>query len=59
MNNAGGATRHPRGEVILFDQQRVFSRPCTLPRNGDTIDAAANHHHLKVLALQACSGICR
>jgi hypothetical protein len=33
----------------------MFSRAGTLARYGNSIDAAANHHHMKVLALKAGS----
>jgi hypothetical protein len=59
VNDARGAAGYSGGEVILFDQQGVFACASALPRHSDAIDAPTNHHHLKVLALQRGSGICR
>jgi len=59
VNDARGTAGHSRGKIVLLNQQRVLSRPGALSRNGHTIDAAANHHHVKVLAVQAGSRICR
>jgi hypothetical protein len=59
VNDARGAAGYSRSEVILLDQQGMFARAGALPRYSDAIDAAANHHYLKVLAFQGSSGICR
>ena len=53
MNDARGAAGNARGEVLLLDKQSVLAHASTLPRHGDAIDAAANHHDMEALAVQA------
>jgi hypothetical protein len=53
-----GTAGYSRGEIILFDQQRMLAGARALPRYGDTVDAPADYHHLKVLAFEGRSGIC-
>jgi hypothetical protein len=52
MNDASGAAGNPGGEVILFQQKRVFSGAGALPGHGDAIDASANYYDVKVLAFE-------
>jgi hypothetical protein len=37
----------------------MFARASALPRHSNAVDASTNHHHLKVLAFERGSGICR
>ena len=52
VNDARGPASHPRGEIVLFEQKRALSGAGTLARDGDSVDATADDHHMKVLAFQ-------
>jgi len=52
VNDPGRAARHPRSEVILFDQQGTLSGTGTLARDGDSIDPSTNDHDVEVLAFE-------
>ena len=43
MNDPRRATGGPGGEIMLLDNQGAASPQRTLPRDSDTVDAAANH----------------
>jgi hypothetical protein len=45
---AGGAS----GEIVLFDQQRAASGASALPRDGDSVDPAANYQDVKTLTVE-------
>jgi hypothetical protein len=59
VNDARGAAGNACSEVILLDQQNALSSAGELARHRHAIDSAANHHHVKVLAVQAGSWIYR
>ena len=52
VNDAGRAAGRTGREIVLLGQKRAPARPCTLPRNGDAVDSAADHKHVKALVLQ-------
>src|SRR5437660_10658620 len=52
MNNSGGPAGSAGAEVMLLQQQRATPAASTLARNGNPIDAAADDHHLKTLAVE-------
>jgi hypothetical protein len=52
MNDACRPAGHPRGEIVLLDQQSALAGAGALARDSHSIDAAADDHHLKVLAFQ-------
>jgi hypothetical protein len=52
MNDASRAAGRAGREIVLLDQQRAPSGARAFPRNGDTIDSAADHQHMKVLVLE-------
>jgi hypothetical protein len=52
VNDAGGPASNARGKIVLFDEQSALSGAGTLARDGHSIDAAADDHHMKVLAFQ-------
>ena len=52
MNDSSRATGRACGEIVLLDQKGAASSPRAFPRNGDSIDSAANHNHVETLALQ-------
>jgi hypothetical protein len=58
VDDAGGTAGYSRSEIILFDEQRVFSGASTLPRHSHAIDAAPDNHDLKVLTFQRSPLIC-
>jgi hypothetical protein len=55
VNDPRGAAGHSRGEVVLFDEERALSCPRAFARYGDSIDATADDHYLKVLPFQGWS----
>jgi hypothetical protein len=50
MNNACRSTGSAGSEIILFKQQDAVAGAGTLTRNGDTVDAAADHDDLEALS---------
>ncbi len=52
VNDSSGPAGHARGEIVLFDEQSALSGAGTLARDGYSVDAAADDHHVKVLAFQ-------
>ena len=56
VNDAGGAAGDAGGEIVLLDQQGAFAGAGAFARHGDAVDAAADDHHLKVLAFQGGPG---
>src|SRR5437868_228501 len=55
VNNAGGPAGSAAGEIILLQQQRALARARALARDGDAIDAAADHRHIEALAVEGGS----
>src|SRR5215467_4123008 len=49
MDDPGGTAGGAGGEIILLNQQRALAPLGTLTRNGDTVDAAADHQNVKAL----------
>jgi hypothetical protein len=57
VDDARGPAGYSGGEIVLLDKKRAFSAASALSRDGHTVDAASDHHHLKVLAFQPRSWI--
>ena len=49
VNDSCGAAGGSGGKIILLNQQRALAPLRTLARNGNTVDAAANHQNVKAL----------
>jgi hypothetical protein len=52
VDDACRARRGSGGEVALFEQQNALASAGQLPCNGNSIDPAADHSHVKVFALE-------
>ena len=55
VNDASRPAGDARGEIVLLDQQSALAGAGALARHGDAVNAAADDHHLKVLAFQGGS----
>jgi hypothetical protein len=49
VDNAGGTRRRARSKVVLLNQQDALAGLRALARNGDAIDAAADHDYVEML----------
>jgi len=52
MDDAGGAAGGSGREVVLFDQQDALAVAGTLPRDGRSVDTAANNDDVEVPAVE-------
>lgn len=52
VNDAGGAAGGAGGEVVLLDQQGAAPGAGAFPRDGNTVNSAANDDDLKALAFE-------
>ncbi len=52
VDNAGGSAGGAGGKIILLNQQRALAPLRALARNGNAVDAAANHQNVKALVLR-------
>lgn len=57
MDYSCRAAGYPGGKIVLLNQQRALAGARALPRYGNSVNAAANHHHLELLSFQGGSRI--
>jgi hypothetical protein len=56
VDDAGGTAGDAAGEVVLLDQQRAFAGTGAFPGDGNSVDAAADHDEVEVLAVERGAG---
>jgi len=52
MDHASGAAGNSGAEVVLLEDQSALAGAGTLARDGDSVDSAADDHHVKMLGFQ-------
>jgi hypothetical protein len=52
MNDSCGPAAHSGSKIILLHQQGSPAGAGALACHGDAVDAAANHHYVKVLGFE-------
>ncbi len=58
VDELGGRTRRPRGEVVAFEQRDAESSPCGDPRHPAADDPATDDHDVELLVSKGrCGGV--